>query len=365
MMNRGLATMRSTDSFNYAGIALLALLLAAGGCATKPKAKTNYLLYPSPPDEPRLQYLTGFSSERDLFAVGGFKKFILGNTIGNKFVGKPYGVASRKNQLLFCDSGASGVGIVDLEKRSLDYFLPPGQGKMQTPINAAVDAKGNLYVTDTGREQVLIFGPDGTPIDVLGKKDEMKPCGIAIAGQNLFVTDLKNHQVRVYDLPPRNIVRTIPRPDDDGKGKLFSPVNITIDPQGRTYVADPGAFCVQAYDAEGKHLRTLGGQGIGPGQFARPRGLAADREGRVYVVDAGTQRVQLFDSEGQLLIFFGDPTITGPGATSLPAGVAVDYENVRYFEKYAAPGHKLEYLILLTNQYGSPKISVYGFFKNP
>jgi hypothetical protein len=49
----------------------------------------------------------------------------------------------------------------------------------------------------------------------------------------------------------------------------------------------------------------------------------------------------------------------------LPAGVAVDYENARYFEKYAAPGHKLEYLILLANQYGSPKISVYGFFKNP
>lgn len=338
------------------------LLLAVGGCATKPKA-TKYLFYPPPPDEPRLQYLTGFSSEKQFFNQKGFRSFVLGAARGEKTVGKPYGIAVRPNEIVFCDSGFSGVGILKLDQQVMEQFVPPREGKMRTPINAAFDARGGLYVTDTEREQVLIYDPDLTPLQPMGRKDEMKPCGLAINGENLYVTDLKNHQVRIYHLPDRTQVRTIPRPDDDGKGKLFSPVNVAVDPQGKVYVADAGAFCVQVYDAEGRYLRSLGRQGVGPGSFARPRSLAVDREGRVYVVDAATQVVQLFDSEGHLLIFFGDPNITGPGSTSLPAGVAVDYENVRYFEKFVAPGQKLEYVVLLSNQYGDPRISVYGFLR--
>jgi sugar lactone lactonase YvrE len=362
MMNRLTVALRQVKCGNGFA-ALLLLLFAAGGCTTKPTPK--YIFYPPPPDEPRLQYLTGFSSGNAFFGQSGFKKFVLGRSSGDKLIGKPYGIGSRRNEVFFCDSGVAGVGILNLDKQAMEWLLPKREYKLETPINAGVDGQGNLYVTDTEREQVMIFGPDRSPLVPMGKKGEMKPCGLAVSGDKLYVTDLKSHQVRIYQLPDRTLVRTIPRADDDGKGKLYSPVNVAVDQQGKVYVADPGAFCIQMYDAEGKHLRTLGRQGVGAGMFARPRGLAVDHEGRVYVVDAGTQVVQLFDSEGKLLIFFGDPTITGPGATSLPAGVAVDYENAKYFEKYAAPGQKLEYVVFLTNQYGDPRISVYGFLKRP
>jgi sugar lactone lactonase YvrE len=344
-------------------LAALVLLLLAGGCSTKPKPKV--LFYPPPPDAPRLQYLTGFSSERELFGQSGFKKFVLGRSAAEKLVGKPYGITARHDRIFFCDSGFPGIGILKLDKRTMDFLAPTRENKLKTPINVDADAQGNLYVADTEREQVMIYGPDLAPLEPMGRKDEMKPCGLAVAGQELYLTDLKHHQVRVYHLPDHKLVRSIPRADDDGKGKLYSPVNVAVDRQGKVYVADPGAFCVQVYDAEGKHLRMLGRQGVGPGQFARPRGIAVDHDGRVYVVDAATQVVQLFDPEGRLLIFFGDPTITGPGATSLPAGVAVDYENLAFFEPFVAPGHKLEYVVLLTNQYGDPKISAYGFLKQP
>jgi sugar lactone lactonase YvrE len=361
MTNRIAAAIRHSNLVK--GLALL-LLLAAAGCApTKPK--TPYLFYPSAPDEPRLQYLTGFSSQNQFFGTSGFKKFVLGPNLTDKAVGKPYGIGSRSNEIFYCDSTWSGVGRFKLDKEAMEQFIPTGQGKLEDPINAATDAAGNLYVTDTVRGQVMIYGPDGAPLEPMGRKDEMKPCGLAIAGTNLYLTDMQNHQVRIYGLPERKLARTIPRPDDDGKGKLFSPVNVAVDQQGRVYVSDPGAFRVQVYDAEGKYLRTLGSRGTGLGNMARPRGLAVDREGRVYVVDAATQVVQLFDDQGRVLIFIGDPSIVGPGSTSLPAGIAIDYDNVRYFEKYLAPGKKLEYLILLTNEYGDPRISVYGFLKQP
>jgi DNA-binding beta-propeller fold protein YncE len=361
MMNRLPGVLRQTDW--RSGLAVLLLLCAAGGCTTKPKPKL--LFYPPPPDQPRLQYLTGFSSAKEFFGQSGFKKFVLGKSAKDRIVGKPYGITARTNQIFFCDSGFSGVGILKLDKGVMDRLIPEREPKMKTPINVDSDAQGNLYVTDTEREQVLIYGPDGTPLEPIGRKDEFKPCGLAVSGEELFVTDLKHHQVRVYRLSDHTVLRTIPAPGSDAKGKLYSPTNVAVDRQGKVYVADPGAFCVQVFDREGKYLRTLGRQGVGPGLFARPRGLAVDHEGRVYIVDAATQVVQLFDSEGRLLIFFGDPNTTGPGATSLPAGVAVDYDNVAYFEKFVAPGHKLEYVVLLTNQYGDPRISVYGFLKQP
>jgi DNA-binding beta-propeller fold protein YncE len=346
------------------GVGLL-LLLLAGGCATRPAAPKKFLFYPPPPDSPRFQYLTGFSSGKEFFGESGMKKFVLGRSSRNKYVGKPYGIAARKGQIFYCDTGISGMGWLNLDRQFMEQFIPDRDGKMKSPINAASDAAGNLYVTDTERDQVLIYDKDGTTLEPLGKKDEMKPCGIAIAGEYLYVTDLKNHQVRLYRISDRKLVRTIPRADDSGKGKLYSPVNVAVDQLGQVFVSDPGSFRVQIYDAEGHYLRTLGKQGVGPGLFARPKGLAVDREGRLYVVDAATQVVQLFDREGRLLIYLGDPSISGPGSTHLPAGVAVDYENIAYFQKYCAPGKELEYVVYLTNQYGDPRISVYGFLKQP
>lgn len=354
-------------SFLFAGAfcgLVCALVVSLAGCATKPKS-SKILFYPPPPDEPRFQYLVGFSSEKELFGESSFRKFVVGRSKAHKFVGKPYGIVARTNQIAFCDTGFSGVGFLHLDRNRMEILAPSGVERLQAPINAAWDAQGNLYVTDTERSQVMVYDPDLRPQLPMGRKDEMKPCGIAVAGDKLYLTDLKNHQVRIYSLPDRTLVRSIPREDDDGDGRLYSPVNVAVDAEGKVYVSDPGAFCVQVYDAEGRHLRTLGRQGVGPGMFARPRGVAVDRENRVYVVDAATQRVQLFDREGRLLIYLGDPTTMGPGSTHLPAGIAVDYDNVSWFQQYVAPGRELEYVLYVVSQYGEPKISVYGLLKQP
>jgi DNA-binding beta-propeller fold protein YncE len=120
---------------------------------------------------------------------------------------------------------------------------------------------------------------------------------------------------------------------------------------------------VKIFDADGKFLRTLGSQGDLPGQFARPKGIAVDREGRIFVVDAASQTCQIFDTEGRMLLSFGEPggyPAEDIGTLNLPAAVCVDYDHLARFQKFAAPGFVLEELIIISNQLGAQKISVFG-----
>src|SRR5258707_68201 len=154
---------------------------------------------------------------------------------------------------------------------------------MKMPINVAVDKDGTCYVTDPVRGQVLIYGKDDNLVQALGKTGEMKPCGIALAGERLYVTDLSNHFVRVYGKANRELLFTVPRDQKDEKAKLFSPTNVAVDQKGRICVSDSGGFTVKIYDAEGKYLHNIGDLGVTPGQFTLPKGVGADREGRIYV----------------------------------------------------------------------------------
>ena len=359
VMRKALLSIRA-----YVGWPCAAFLALAAGCATPAGKKVN-VFFPLPPDEPRIQYLTSFGSEFDLGGQSRWARFILGDNQVYRPIVKPYGLATSRGKVYVCDTQTANVAVVDLVKRRLRYMRPSGEAALGTPINIAVDQDGTRYVADMTRELVMIYDKEGGYLGAIGKKGEMKPCGIALDRDRLYVGDLKKSCVRVYAKEKRELLFTVPRDGADVKAKLHSPTNVAVDQQGRIYASDTGGFLVQIYDAEGRHLRGLGEQGIDPGRFALPKGVGVDHEGRVYVVDAATAVVQLFDSEGRLLMFFGEPKSSGPAALYLPAGLAIDYENVDLFQSYVAPGFQIEYLILVVSQLGSQKVSVYGFLKKP
>ena len=59
-------------------------------------------------------------------------------------------------------------------------------------------------------------------------------------------------------------------------------------------------------------------------------------------------------------MWFGAPDGSKVGL-NLPAKVVVDYDNVAFFQKYAAPDFQIDHLVIVTSQYGPRKVSVYGF----
>jgi hypothetical protein len=50
-----------------------------------------------------------------------------------------------------------------------------------------------------------------------------------------------------------------------------------------------------------------------------------------------------------------------PGDFQLPAKVTIDYDNVEYFQSFAAPGFRIEYLVLVTSQFGPHLVNVFGY----
>lgn len=342
----------------------LPVALLAAGCATQPKVKPSFVVFPAPPDEPRVQFLTSFGSEADLGGRGKFAEFVLGSeSRAHRPIWKPYGVAASKGMIYVCDTQGGNVVLADLVHRTLRSLNPSGEAAIRLPINIALDNDGTKYVTDTTRAQVLLYDKNNNYLGALGAKDEMKPCGVAVAGDRLYVTDLRNHCVRVYRKTDRQLLFTAPRDSADEKARLYSPTNIAVDQRGWMYVADSGGFVVHVFDADGKQVRVIGEHGLTPGRFALPKGVGVDRAGRVYVVDAATAVVQMFDNEGRLLMHFGEPKSSGPAGLYLPAGLAIDYENAGLFQKQALPGYRIEFLILVINQAGPQKVSLYGFLR--
>ena len=338
------------------------------GCSTPPATAPvapRPVYYPSAPAVARYQYLTSFSSDKDLRdkagKTGGFAAFIgAQEDLGVTEIIKPYGIALHDSALYICDTIAFAIDIVDLKSGAIRRFQPKGDGRLGKPINIAVDADGTRYVADTSWGMVLIYGADDSYLGAIGTKGVTKPTDVAVHGDRLYIADLLESCVKVLDRKSHKELFRIPREGDGPESKLFSPANIAVGDEGKVYVSDIGGFAVKVFDPEGRFLMRVGELGTQIGGMVRPKGIAVDRAGRFYVVDAATEVVQVFDPEGKLLLFFGEPAGSEVGLV-LPAKVMVDYDHVSLFSKYAAPDFDIEYLVFVTNQYGPRKVSVYGF----
>jgi len=345
--------------------AALILLTACAAPTPAPESESapqaDFVFYPPPPNEPRVQFLAKFTTVLDVSSgSGGMRSLVFGSEqFEEQLVNKPSGAAMHEGAIYVVDTRGGGYGVFDLAAGRTRFVRGSGSGAMAKPINITIDGDGTRYVTDSQKNAIQVFDANDRYQRTLGKPGQFQPIDVAIVGDRLYVTDIAHHQVQVLDKASGDLLFAFGEPGSD-PGQLFHPTNLAVGPDGTIYVAETSNFRVSHFTPDGEFIRVIGEIGNTPGNFARPKGIAIDQDERIYVVDGAFGNVQVLDFDGTPLTFFGSQGET-VDSLYLPTVVKLDYDNVEYFRKYAAPGFRIEYLVLVVSQFGMNKVVVVGF----
>lgn len=223
------------------------------------------------------------------------------------------------------------------------------------PVGIAIDAEGNLYVSDdlsatirkisTGAVVTTLAGNGSLGFaDGQGTAAAFNfPEGLAVDHSgNVYVVDNGNERIR--KISPTGMVTTLAgsgaRGSADGirgTASFDGPWGITIDSSGNLYVSDQGNYKIRKITPDGV-VTTLAGSGEKgktngkaiTASFNHPDGLTVDAAGNVYVVDEENYMIRKITPNGFVTTFAGNSNIgsaDGIGINAsfnVPTGVALD-----------------------------------------
>ncbi len=275
------------------------------------------------------------------------------------------GSAPTGNATPVCKSTATGVSsptpqTLDLENVDL-------QG-------VAVAADGSVFVADAAASRILRISKTGKISNFAGEPGWhgfegdgcpasaallRAPVGLALdATGDLYITDHANGRIRKVDRA--GIITTVAGSEQGGfagdggpatMASLQEPVAVAVDGSGRIYIADRDNNRVRAVAVDGT-ISTVAGDGStgprrteGPASEAAlglPVGVAAGPGGVVYISDEPAHQVYKVDADGIMTIFAGTgkPGYSGDGGPATeaqlngPYGVTTDARGYLYIADY-------------------------------
>ncbi|MDR3701530.1 MAG: 6-bladed beta-propeller [Candidatus Sulfopaludibacter sp.] len=337
------------DSIRYmASIVTLGVLLfgADQKSAKKPDPKQAAaspaeLIWPLPPDPPRIRWLAEYSDMAKVKKPVARKAGLMEKLTGAKTqdekleLRKPYGVAAdNRGRIYAADTELKTVFVIDAKARTVEKREGSSRTPLVMPVGVAVDAEERLFVSDADLHSIICFNSSGQAVAVFGTASLGRPGGIALDRQRnrLYVADAKAGRIAVFDSGSFKFVGYFGTPSQSGHrddGTFLGPTNVAVDRRGTLYVADTLNYRVQVLAPDGKFIRAFGAQGDRPGEFIRPKGIAVDSEGHVYVADAEFNNFQILTPEGQPLLAVGSLG-TDPGQFALVAGLYIDAQDRIY-----------------------------------
>lgn len=143
---------------------------------------------------------------------------------------------------------------------------------------------------------------------------------------------------------------------EEGPGAVFKPGAFAIDGSGRVLIYDASDRAVKVFDPDGRHLRTIGRAGEGPGEFQSVFYMGCLPDGGLLIMDAQARRTSIFGPDGnfsssyQWTTSISSPCLVGAGEYTVRE--TVRRENVSE-------------LYLKTHDFGGREIRAWGRFTMP
>jgi uncharacterized protein (TIGR03663 family) len=308
------------------------------GVAYFPKvytAATGGTVYEQPPEEP---------------VAGPEGQVIIGKPGGGRGqFSAPAGLAvDREGNVYVADSGNHRIQKFDGDLNFLGAFGMVGgeEGQFNEPWGVAVDGEGNIYVADTWNHRIQKFNARfeflkawGGPFLDVGQREPgplelFGPRGIAIdANGNVWVTDTGNKRILEFDSDGNFLAQY--GGAGSGPGQFEEPAGIAVAPSGEILVADTWNRRIQRFSPDFQYLGEIpveswGSQGVSDKPY-----LAVLSDGRILATDPANGAVLIFDSSGQQVAKWQPPA--SPEG-SRPVGVAVAANGADIFVSDNATG---------------------------
>jgi trimeric autotransporter adhesin len=244
---------------------------------------------------------------------------------------------------------------------------PATAATLSRPSAVAVDASGNIYISDSYNNRVRLvtkstgvintvagIGSQGYSGDSgLAKSAELSdPAGVAVdASGNIYIADNSNHRVRMVTKSSL-VITTVAGNGTSGysgdgiqaiSANLYNPSGVAVDASGNIYIADSYNNRIRLVTKNTGIITTVAGTGRGSysgdsGQATSanlwtPVAIALDALGNIYIADCYNNLIRLVSKSTGIIItlagngrrgYGGDNGQATSATLQCPQGVAVD-----------------------------------------
>jgi len=306
----------------------------------------------------------------------------------------PKGLAlDARNNLYIADSGNDKVRRVDLTTGVISTFAgngvagysgdggPAANASLSTPVGVAVDASGNVYISDQLNYRIRKVDTSGiittfAGIGVAGFAGDggaaagaqfSTPSGIAFdpLGNYLIIADTGNNRIRRIGLTGDNVIQTIVNQSPGTAGfsgdgasgvhaQINNPTDVFVDGSGDLYICDklnsrirkvrltngdPGIISTIAGGPSGAGNPLRDGRPATAGGLNDPQGVTVGTDGALYIAERGENRIRvvanstihtLAGNGGSVVSYGGDGAAASDALLNQPHGESVDSQGNVY-----------------------------------